>query len=107
VPRQSLSSQSHWGALEEPFAPGFPFEHTVPWQVLQTEIEQRALCAWDPAIKAALERQGAYEAVETEALLSLLADEVLRDEDGPADPLVFPRAAAKFRRRHGLPRAEI
>jgi hypothetical protein len=97
---------ANWQALEEPFEPEFRFEHTEAWQVLKTEVEQSASSASDAGITAVLQERGAYEAIEAEALLSLLAEEVLRQEDGPADPLAFTKAAAEFRSRHGLDRAE-
>jgi hypothetical protein len=97
---------ANWQALEEPFQPGFRFEHTEAFQVLQVEGEQTAPPASEQRIIAALQQHSAYEAVEAEALLSLLAEELLREADGPADPLVFARAAARFRSRHGLTQAD-
>jgi hypothetical protein len=97
---------ANWQALEEPFQPEFRFEHTEAWQVLQADVEQTDRMASEPRIRAALQQHGAYEAVEAQALLSLLAEKLLREADGPVDPLAFAKAAALFRSRHGLTRAD-
>lgn len=94
-----------WHALEEPFQPEFRFEHSEAWQLLQWDVERSAAISSEPGFAAALQ-QDALEAVEMEALLSLLAEELLRDADGPTDPLAFGKAAARFRSQHGLTRAD-
>ncbi|UVF18821.1 TfuA domain-containing protein [Microvirga terrae] len=96
----------NWQALEEPFQPEFRFEHTEAWQVLQAEVEQAEPLASEPGILAALQQHSAHEAIEAQALLSLLAEEFLREADGPDDPLAFSKAAAVFRSRHGLTSAD-
>ena len=97
---------ANWDALEDPFQPEFRFEHTDAWHVLQTEVEQSPSMVGDLRVSAVMQRRDVYDAVEPEALLSLVAEELLRQTDGPADPLGFANAAAEFRRRLGLGRAE-
>jgi hypothetical protein len=97
---------AHWQALEEPFRPTFSLEHTEAWQVLRADVEQSGQVSCEPQIFAALQQHGAYEAVELQALLSLIAEEVLREVDGPGQPLAFAQAAARFRKQHGLAKAE-
>lgn len=119
VPKHEISRKEHdclallehvaanWEALEEPFQPSFTFEHTEAWHALQSEVDQSTGMPADAGqIIAALRRDGAFEAIEIEALLAVIAEELVRDADGPADPASFPRAAARFRKRHDLSRVD-
>ncbi|WP_201838857.1 TfuA-like protein [Microvirga zambiensis] len=94
-----------WQDLEEPFQPVFRFEHTEAWRVLQSDVAESAALTSEMQVEP-LQLHGTYEAIEREALLAFLAEEFLREADGPADPLAFEKAAALFRSRQGLTRAD-